>query len=144
MNKNGFKIHPEFHLHFLCSAKIQEEILYDDLKRTPNSVTLHAILLFQPTHWHFTCPIYNRPLPCSTGYWALYHTCPLPSATSQLGVPALWKQAAAVRGSSNPPPFGGFQMAQLEEAPADQCFLARFPGALWSRQQDHFPAFLSV
>jgi len=66
-----------------------------------------------------------------------------PSATSQPWAPALQKQAVAARGTSNPPPFGGFHMSLLEEAPADQSFLARFPGVLWSRQWEkvalHFP-----
>lgn len=92
---------------------------------------------------HFTCPLHKWPLPCSTLCWALYHSCPFPSAASHPWALLFQKQAAVARGRSYLPPLGGFHMALLEKAPADQVILGTFPGALWSRQQEkvslHFP-----
>lgn len=122
MGKNGFKTHPEFHLHFLCLISS----------------------FFQPTPGHFTCPLHKQPLPCSTFCWALYHSCPFPSAASQPWAPLFQKQAAVARGHFYLPRLGEFHMALLEKAPVDQVILGTFPGALSSRQQEkvslHFPA----
>lgn len=89
-----------------------------------------ATSLFQLTSGHFTCPLHMWPVPCSSFCWALYHSCPFPSAASQLWAPLFQKQAAVARGCSYLPPLAGLRMALLEKAPASadlRSSLARFP-----------------
>lgn len=138
-DKMGFKIHPELHLHLLCLAKIcsgRNALLWFKKFSHFSHPLLHACHLTLPTDplaFHLS-PAQVTP----SLQHRLLGSVPIPifiSCQPVLGT-GPQKQVAVARDSSNPPPFGDFHMALWKEAPADQSFLARFPGALWSRQQE--------